>query len=266
MAGIQEVQLLPEGAERSTNKEGESVGDQIQGTRSVLAPSLTLSSKWVLPQGTTPVSEVSKDYRRLVSEFLPRWGCLRKERAHGVFSSPCGSLESIGWGGMEPIKCPSHFLPIALNHDPDLQHMPFFVVSFPRKSVCTVICNCFIVRNRKCPIGGSELIRAACFWHVQFCLTILLGTRLCWTPTSHDWFEKQTNGTPCISVLVLGWIGFQWRAAVSGSVQKANGFALQCRLFWEANIDSQTLPKMPALQGAGFGPTGAQETWSGEAV
>nr|GME15852.1 acyl-lipid (9-3)-desaturase-like [Ipomoea batatas] len=273
------------------------------------------------------VSEVSKDYRRLVSEFS-KMGLFEK-KGHGVFISMCfivmifavsvygvlcienvwvhlgsGGLMGFlwiqsGWLGHDSghyqimmSKGSNRFAQIltgnclagisigwwkwnhnahhiscnSLDHDPDLQHMPFFVVSskffssltsyiYERKMnfdifarflvsyqhwtfypvMCFARINLFaqsfalLLSNRKVPHRGQELLGLLAFWvwypllvsclpnwwerimfvvasftvtgiqHVQFCLNHFSASVYVGPPTSHDWFEKQTNGTLGIS-------------------------------------------------------------------
>ncbi|KAL0297214.1 UNVERIFIED_CONTAM: Acyl-lipid (9-3)-desaturase [Sesamum radiatum] len=94
------------------------------------------------------VSEVSKDYRKLVYEFS-KMGLFEK-KGHGVFitifaqflSGNCLAGVSIGWWkrnhNAHHIACNS------LDYDPDLQHMPFFAVS---SKLFSSITSCFYDRK-----------------------------------------------------------------------------------------------------------------------
>ncbi|CAI8606101.1 unnamed protein product [Vicia faba] len=186
---------------------------------------------------------------------------------------------SIGWWKWNHNA--HHLACNSLDFDPDLQHLPFFVVS-----------------SRKVPHRKMELLGLLAFWiwypflvsflpnwrervlfvvasfavtgiqHVQFTLNHFSASVYVGPPTAHDWFEKQAFGT--LDVMSPSWMdwfhgGLQFQiehhlfprlprrnlrkiAPLVKDLCKKHNLPYTCVSFWKANVLTVQTLRNAALQ------------------
>ncbi|XP_071917829.1 acyl-lipid (9-3)-desaturase-like isoform X2 [Coffea arabica] len=197
-----------------------------------------------------------------------------------ILSGNCLAGISISWWkwnhNAHHIACNS------LEFDPDLQHMPFFARSVPRRGQellgLLVFWIWYPLLVSCLPNWGERLMFVVASFtvtgiqHVQFCLNHFSTSVYVGPPTGHDWFEKQTSGT--LDILCPSWMdwfhgGLQFQTEhhlfprlptcqlrkISPFVKelcKKHGLPYNAASFWEANVMTCKTLRNAALQARDF--------------